>query len=286
MSFTAPSKQTDRQIGQAKVSGLFIYPIKSCRGSRVEQGQLTLKGLAHDREFMLVETASGKFLTQRELPRMALITPRLVDGYLLVDAPGMEPLEIPIPVKGPQREVIVWRDTCPAVDQGELAGKWFSEYLGLDCRLTRLAEDFQRKVSPDYARRATDQVSFADAFPCLLLSEESLVDLNRRLEIPLPMNRFRPNIVIAGSGIPFFEDSLEQVKFGEITFDVVKPCARCAITTTDQATAQVSKEPLRTLASFRRGPSGAVLFGQNIIPHTVGSLSVGDTVEVISYKAS
>ena len=275
------------QINQATVTGLFYYPIKSCRGIAMEQAEVGPTGIAHDREFMLVEQESGLFLTQREQPRMALISPTIEGGgdILRLRAPGMADLTTEIVREGSRRQVKVWRDECQVISQGTLVAEWLSEFLGLPCQLNRMAEDFQRMVNRDYARRESDHVSFADGFPLLLISEESLADLNNRLEIPLPMNRFRPNVVISGHGLPFAEDQLDQVRFGQLEFDVVKPCIRCPITTTNQETTERGKEPLKTLATFRRDPkSGGVMFGQNIIPATFGTLHLGDSVEVLSLR--
>ncbi|CAA9573561.1 MAG: Flavodoxin reductases (ferredoxin-NADPH reductases) family 1 [uncultured Thermomicrobiales bacterium] len=269
-------------IGAAAVTALYHYPIKSCAGAALDVAALDARGIVHDREFMLVDAANGRFLTQRELPRMALITPRLDDGadtVLTVSAPGVSPLSVPVRASGPTREVIVWRDGCRVVDQGDEIARWFAAFLGVACRLVRLADDFERKVDPAYATSARDQVGFADGFPLLLISEESLADLNARLAEPLPMNRFRPNVVVAGAGGPFAEDGWSRVRIGGTILHVVKACARCAITTTDQRTAAVGKEPLTTLATYRRGERG-VLFGQNLIHEGPGTIRLGDRVEI------
>jgi uncharacterized protein YcbX len=189
------------------VTGLYHYPIKSCAGTALTSATLDARGILHDRELMLVDATTSKFLTQRELPQMALITPRLADGELTVTAPGLAELTVPIVTQGATRPVGIWLDTCEAVDQGDTIAGWLSTFLGHDCRLVRMADDFTRIVDQTYATSATDQVGFVDGFPCLLIAEESLTDLNARLAEPLLMNRFRPNIVIAG-GTPFGEDHL------------------------------------------------------------------------------
>lgn len=268
---------------EALVSALYCYPIKSCAGTALDEAAIDARGIRHDRELLVIDAATGRFLTQRELPRMALIAPRIADGALRATAPGMPALAAPIRREGATREVAVWRDRCPAVDQGADAARWFSDFLRHECRLVRMAEGFVRRVDPAYATADRDQVGFADGYPFLLLSEESLADLNRRLPEPLPTDRFRPNIVIAGGGAPYVEDRLARVRIGAVAFQVVKACARCAITTTDQATAQRGKEPLATLATYRRVERG-VLFGQNLIHEGPGTIRRGDRVAVLDRR--
>lgn len=283
-------QETRAAIGQqtelVTVAALYRYPIKSCAGTPLTEGDITLRGFAHDRELMLIDNATGTFLTQREFPRMALVRPHLADGELRVEAPGMEPLTVPIVAEGQDRPVLIWRDTCPAIDQGDDLAGWFGEFLGTDCRVVRLPAGYRRQVDQTFATNPDDQVGFADGFPFLLISEESLADLNSRLDVPLLMNRFRPNIVVRGGG-PFWEDRVGTFRIGEITFRCVKPCARCPITTTEQETAIVGKEPLRTLATFRRGGihvpgpvRGAAYFGQNVTHDATGVIRVGECIEL------
>ncbi len=261
------------------VSALYHYPVKSCAGLAATQLETTRRGFIHDREFMLVDS-DGLFLSQREQPRLALIQPTISYDSLTLTAPAMPPLELLIQRAGARREAVVWRDACAVVDQGDVAAQWLSDYLQIECRLVRMADEFTRRVDPAYAQRADDQVSFADGYPFLLISEASLADLNSRLPDPLPMNRFRPNIVIAGCE-PFAEDGWQQIRIGEMVFDVAKPCARCVITTVDQTTAETSKEPLKTLATYRAVNGGGVMFGQNLLHQKNGLLQVGETVSVI-----
>src|SRR5579884_880682 len=219
------------------LSALNVYPIKSCAGISLDRAELGPRGIMHDRSFMLVDR-KGKFITQRDQPYMALIRPVInPDGTLTVQAPGMPDLTIPGDPDGPRYEVTVWKYTGIAVDQGDDLAAWFSMLLEYPCRLVMFPNDVIRKVSPKYARREQDQVGFADGYPCLLISEASLTDLNTRLVQPLPMNRFRPNIVVRGT-VPYAEDMWRTIRIGEVTFDIVKPCARCVITTTDQNTAE------------------------------------------------
>jgi len=272
------------RLEQAEITALFYYPIKSCAGIAVSEAEVIETGFLHDRELMLIEAHSGSFLTQRELPALALVHPYIENDLLRLNAPGMPELEIPLIKESQSIPSIVWRDNCESIDQGNEVADWFKHYLKVDCRLVRLAPDFPRRIDPNYATSQNDQVSFADAFPFLLLSEESLADLNQRLAVTLPMSRFRPNIVMAGSGIAYAEDYVKYIGFGEVTFAVVKPCARCKITTTDQLTSEVGKEPLRTLATYRKIPNGGVIFGQNLIQQGRGRLKVGDKAKVQELK--
>lgn len=264
------------------VTGIYHYPIKSCAGTALSSATLDARGIRHDRELLIVDAATGRFLTQRELPRMALIAPRLDNGALTVTAPGMAELTVQAVTQGPMKSVGIWRDSCEAVDQGDTIAGWLSTFLGHDCRLVRMADDFTRIVDQTYATSPTDQVGFADGFPCLLIAEESLGDLNARLTEPLRMNRFRPNIVIAG-GAPFGEDRVAVLRIGEIVFHATKSCARCPITTVEQETGKTGKEPLRTFATFRRAKRG-VMFGQNLIHAATGTINVGDRVEALEAK--
>lgn len=268
-------------LEQASVTGLYYYPIKSCGGWRVEQAEVVAQGLKHDRELMVVEAATGEVITQREIARMALVVPRIDDNTLRVEAPQMAALEIPLIKEGPHVKADIWKDKVETIDQGDEVAGWFSEYLKTECRLVRMAPGFMRKISPNHAITEQDHTNFADGYPILIISEESLADLNSRMDEALPMNRFRPNIVIAGSGIPFGEDKMKKIALGEVILHIVKPCARCAITTTDQETTLRGKEPLKTLATYRRDAQGGVLFGQNVIQENQGVLRVGDKVKVL-----
>ena len=258
------------------LSGLNVYPIKSCGGIPVEEWEVDERGLRHDRRWMLVDE-TGCFISQRELPRMALVKVRIESDGLIVDAPGMASLSVPfVPPDGRAVLARVWGDLVEgqAVDDDS----WFSEFLGVSCRLVYLPDEAVRKVDPAYAEPG-DRVGLADGFPFLLISEASLAYLNARLEQPLPMNRFRPNLVVGGCE-PFAEDGWRGVRIGQLTFRVVKPCARCTITTVDQESATKGKEPLRTLARFRRA-GNKVLFGQNLIHNETGTLRIGDPVQIL-----
>jgi uncharacterized protein YcbX len=265
------------------VTSLHVYPIKSCAGISLDRADIGPRGIRHDREWLVVKLDSGEFLTQREQPRLALIRPALVENGLTLFAPGLPSLEVPIVGNGAGRRVRVWEDWCDAIDQGDHAARWLSEHLSTECRLVRMDDGFVRKVDPDYAVDDWDQVGFADSYPLLLISEESLSDLNARLTNPLPMNRFRPNVVIGGAREPFSEDRLRVLRIGDVVFYAVKPCSRCVTTTTDQLTAERGHEPLTTLATFRKVGS-KVLFGQNLIHANPGEIRVGDEVTVVEWR--
>jgi uncharacterized protein YcbX len=260
------------------LSEIVIYPLKSAGGISLSRARVDRFGLEFDRRWLVVDEA-GVFLTQRQLPRMSLITPELLSDSLLLKAPGMVRLELPLQGQGgPGKTVQVWDDRCRAIPLGKEADDWVSAVLETPCHLMRFSEAEPRTVDPTYAHPA-DRVGFADGFPFLLISEASLTDLNTRLDEPLPMNRFRPNLVVRGVA-PYAEDSWKDIRLGDIGFRVVKPCARCSITTVEQTTGVLGKEPLRTLATYRR-TDGKVMFGQNLIHDAEGVLSVGDTLTFI-----
>ncbi|HEV2529502.1 MAG TPA: MOSC N-terminal beta barrel domain-containing protein [Thermomicrobiales bacterium] len=265
-----------------RVTGLFRYPIKSCRGQALDAATFDARGIEHDREFVIVDDG-GQFLTQRQVPRMALIAPELTEDGLNVTAPDMPPIRFSRQREGNHIPVAIWKDHAPGVDQGDQIADWLSDFLRQPVRLARMADDHVRQVDQDYAR-PTDQTGFSDGYPALLISEESLVELNRQLEAAgeaaLPMNRFRPNIVVAGASEPNAEDGWGEVRIGDMTLNGVKLCARCAITTTDQETAETGKEPLRTFARYRKFRRG-VMFGQNMTFDAPGTIRVGDAVEVV-----
>ena len=271
-----PGPEANRHGIGLSLSGLYVYPIKSCGGISLETAEVDERGIRHDRRWMLVDE-HGVFLSQREVPRLALIRIQIGVNGLLVDAPGMETLSVPFEPKGEPVLARVWDDLVETAHVGRETGRWFSRFLGVPCRLVYLPDRSVRPVDPEYGR-AGDRVGLADGFPFLMISEASLADLNGRMDEPLPMERFRPNLVVRGCG-PFAEDGWRRVRAGGLGFRIVKPCARCVITTVDQASAAVGKEPLRTLARYRKVGS-KVLFGQNLVHDGTGVLSVGDAVEV------
>ncbi|MEP7294370.1 MAG: MOSC N-terminal beta barrel domain-containing protein, partial [Chloroflexota bacterium] len=260
------------------------YPIKSCAGTTVDSAQIDERGFVNDRRWLIVNP-KWHFLTQREIARMALVQPQVDELSLRLTAPDMNALELPTDQGGQRVEITIWKDSgLGAVDQGDEAAEWLSSFLRREVRLVRFAADTFRQVNQRFAPRESDQVGFADAYPFLFISEASLADLNTQLEAPLPMNRFRPNIVVSGTDEPYAEDRWKVIRIGDVIFDVVKPCARCAITTTDQATAERGKEPLRTLETYRPGKTGGPLFGQNAVQRSMGVVKTGTPVEVVEYR--
>jgi len=291
------------------VSEINIYPIKSLRGISLQSAVVEKRGLAFDRRWMLTD-ASGRFMTQREFPKMATIDVGLDDGAMTVSADDFGCLNVPlIPATGDIRQVTIWQSVCAAEAYDRGIGGWFSDVLGTTCDLVYMPDDTQRSVNSRFDG-GSDIVSFADGYPLLVICEASLRDLNSRIAgsytdegdvsafRPLPMNRFRPNIVVSGSE-PYAEDDWTGIRVGDAAFRTTKPCERCVIPTVDQSRGEFDgKEPLRTLATYRMAkdvmperiePLGvtpnAVLFGQNLIPTTSGlSIKLGDTVDVVESR--
>jgi uncharacterized protein len=259
------------------VSSLFIYPIKSAQGISLLEMELDERGPRHDRRYMVVDDR-GVFLTQRENPRMALLEPYMKGDTVVVTAPKMPSLELPM--TGERRSAVrVWGFECEADDLGDKVARWLTDVLEQSCRAVKFPDGLRREVSKRHS--ALDaEVAFADGYPLLLISLESLADLNRRLDDPVPMRRFRPNVVVRDCQ-PFEEDEWKTLAAPGLRFDLVKPCTRCKITTLNPDTLEYGKEPLATLAKFRRRADG-VIFGQNGIHHGKGRLLVGDPIEVVS----
>jgi len=263
------------------VDSLHVHPIKSCRGHAVDEAALDRFGLTGDRRFLIVDER-GQFLTQRTLPKLALIEPLVQTDTLALNAPGRPSLRIAAtpPPESPSLQVVVWRDTVAAVDLGPEVAAWLGDYLESPARLVAMPPEFSRPIRKPAAYPG-DEAAFADAFPLLVLSEASLADLNDRLDEPLPMDRFRPNLVVRECPA-FAEDSWRRIRIGDVVLRAAGPCARCVVTTTEQRTLERGKEPLRTLAQYRRSADGEVNFGQNYIHETkAGVLRVGMRVEVL-----
>jgi uncharacterized protein YcbX len=259
------------------LSGLFRYPVKSLCGESLSVMDIAARGPLYDRHWMLVNE-QGRFLTQRELPRMALVRPRVMDQGLVLQAPGMPDLLV-MPESEQDLQVQVWRDQCLARLMNPEADVWLSDFLGVSARLVYLPQDRVRQVDQDYAR-SDDQVGFADGFPFLLLSRASLDDLNQRMAQPLPMERFRPNLVVEGCEA-YAEDEWKRIRIGELEFRVAKPCSRCVIPTVNPETGKrQGNEPLKTLMSYRKEGNN-VYFGQNLIHDGPGNLQPGMLVEVL-----
>ncbi len=251
----------------AVLTSLHVYPVKSCGGIALTEALLTPHGIEHDREWMVVDEA-GQFVTQRTYPRMALIGTELTADMLRLTAPGMKPFKIPLKQRAlTDHRAEVWSHATVAFDEGDSTAEWFGGFLNAKVRLVRWNPARRRLSNFEWTGGIEAENYFADGYPYLVISEESLDDLNRRIGSgsSLPMNRFRPNLVIRGLA-PYAEDTARTMRQGEVDFRIVKPCTRCRITTTDQVTTEVGVEPLRTLATYRRDPRfNAPLFGQNVI---------------------
>ncbi|MET0186944.1 MAG: MOSC N-terminal beta barrel domain-containing protein [Achromobacter sp.] len=261
------------------LSALTLYPIKSCAGLSLQEAILTTAGLGIstgqfiDREWMVVDQ-NGGYMTQRDFPRMALITPSLQANTLSVDFPGMPPLELalarPDPAQAPTRRVHIWDDSLRAYDCDDATAAWFSQALGVPCRLVRFHADATRDVSPKWTNGVAATTLFSDGYPILVIGQASLDDLNDKLRgagrAPLPMNRFRPNVVIDGIEA-FEEDYVETFQLGDAVLKPVKPCPRCPMPSVDQATGEFGPDPLDILQSYRAKPEldGALCFGMNAI---------------------
>ena len=271
------------------LSSLYVYPIKSAAGIAVTEAQMTLRGLQYDRRWMVVDN-QGKFITQRRFPRMALIGVAIAE-QLQITAPGMPklsvPLSVPLSVESSERvSVAVWGDGCEAIALSPPTKQWFTQFIGIDCQLVYMPDSSHRPA--DHGKFGSDSlVSFADAYPYLLISEASLAGLNCKLsqkqKSPVPMSRFRPNLVIRGDVEPHAEDSWQHVQIGDAVFDLPKLCSRCSIPNVNAQTGQRTSEPSQTLATYRAWDRG-IWFGQNCIqqsPSDITTLRIGDLVKVL-----
>lgn len=261
-----------------KLSSLHIYPVKSFRGIELKTSQIHPKGPFMDRRFMAVD-ANGRFLSQRQHPEMSQVHTELHEDKVILKAKNHPPFTIKATLDGERRPVTIWNDTVTGIDQGDEAASWLKAALNMEARLVFMPDETFRKVDPRYAVNEKNEVSFADAYPVLVISEASLQDLNSKLEKPILMNRFRPNLVVSGC-TPFEEDSWKKIRIGNVIFHGVKPCSRCVLTTVDQETGERGPEPLETLVTYRK-KENKILFGQNLIPEDYGTVSVGDAVEVL-----
>jgi uncharacterized protein YcbX len=273
-SFSASARAISSYLKSGmRLAEIHVYPLKGARGIALPHADVCASGLRHDRRFMLVDE-EGQFLTQREHARLALITTAIHEDSLQLGI-GDTLTEIELAPKGRRTRVRVWDDETDAVEVPGPSASLLSSYLGVSCRLVFMPDDVVRPVDPRYARSG-DKVGFADGFPVLLASLSSLSDLNSRLPIPVPMNRFRANFVVEG-GDAFEEDAHTHVRIGALAFRMPKRCSRCQVVTVDQGNATVGKEPLKTLASYR-SDANKVYFAQNLIPDAEGKVRVGDAV--------
>ncbi|MEX2591603.1 MAG: MOSC N-terminal beta barrel domain-containing protein [Anditalea sp.] len=263
-----------------QLQDIHIYPIKSLGGVRVSEAQVEIRGFQFDRRWMLVDE-NGRFLSQRTLHELALLQVIIESQGLKIMHKQQPELLHWIPFE-PQTNnfipVTVWDDTVIGQLVSPESNDWFSRALGIPCRLVRMPLSTKRHIEEKHAVNQ-ETVSFADAMPFLIIGQKSLDDLNGKLIVPVPMNRFRPNLVFSG-GEAFEEDKWEKVKIGECLFKITKPCGRCVVTTVDQETAITGKDPLKTLAQYRT-VGKKVLFGQNMIALTTGTVKVGDVVQEV-----
>lgn len=262
------------------LAGLYVYPLKSAAPLRRDSGEVERRGLAHDRRWMVVD-AQGSFLTARKYPRLTLIRAQPDGDWLTLEAPCMPRLQLKPQHNDRRDDIIVWDSRVRALFAEANAQAWISEFLGLPAQFVFMDSTCMRPVDPKYSTPG-DEVSFADGFPLLLISQAALDHLNTKLHEPIPMLRFRPNLVVAGTQ-PHAEDDWKRIRIGGIEFDLVKPCMRCTIPTIniERGKFDPDGEPLRTLKTYRRTAKG-VSFGQNLIPRGVGTLRIGDVVEVLA----
>jgi uncharacterized protein YcbX len=268
-----------------QISRLFVYPIKSLGGISVPSALLTDRGFQYDRRWMLVDE-QNQFMTQRKYPQMALLQTDITaegisifhknDIHERIVVPFWSPSDVKLTVQ-------VWNDYCEGVFVNKEIDLWLSKRLDVTCRLVYMPDDSLRKVNPKYAVHDSNLTSFSDGYPILLISQSSLDDLNSRLEKPLPMNRFRPNMVIMGAN-PYEEDEMADFMIRGVHFYGVKLCERCMIPTINQDSLEKGKEPLKTFASYR-SKGNNIMFGQNVVYSTTGiSLKTGDRIEIVQRK--
>ena len=265
-----------------RLAQIHVYPLKGARGISLDRAEARAGGLRDDRRFLLLD-ADGKFLTQRSHPALALVTTSIDQSRssLTLGVPGGSTVTIslsPASAAAAHRVVRIWDDDVEAIDVHGPVVELLSDHLVERCSLVFMPDDVVRPVEAPYGAPG-DRVGFADAYPYLLATSASLAELNARLADPVPMNRFRPNLVVEG-GAAYDEERHTRVRIGALTFRMPKRCARCQVTTVDQATGAVGKEPLRTLASYRT-VSNKVYFAQNLVPDAEGALAVGDEVEYL-----
>jgi uncharacterized protein YcbX len=261
------------------ISQLFIYPIKSLGGFEVSAAALTDRGFMYDRRWMLIDN-ENRFLTQREIPGMALLQCNIEKQTMVITHKiSGETFSFDLNEQtGHKIAAAIWDDTCELVTVNDDANQWFTSILGINCRLVFMPDESKRKVEAPYAKQG-ELTSLSDGYPLLIIGQASLDDLNAKLETPVGIDRFRPNIVFTG-GYPFQEDEMKHFQINKIDLFSVKPCARCPIPTTDQQTGVRSKEPLKTLATYRT-KDNKVLFGMNVLFTGDGKIKVGDAITVV-----
>ncbi|MBS3964450.1 MAG: MOSC domain-containing protein [Methylomonas sp.] len=260
------------------LSAIHVYPIKSVSGIAVDRWPVTAKGLLYDRKWMLVD-GERRFLSQRRLAKMALIRTRMTGDGVILSAPGMTDILMPLTeTDGETLSVEIWHDTCVAKTVSAELDRWFQDFLGIACRLVYHPDGEMRRVDPRYAA-PSDQTAFSDGFPFLIVSEQAMTALNQVMELNMTLARFRPNLVI-GDCAAFAEDYWRRIAIDGIGFRLPKPCSRCGIPAIDPATGNIGKEPLLTL-SKRRQWQNKTYFGQNALHDRTGELCVGSAVTLL-----
>lgn len=278
-----------------KVSEINIYPVKSLGRISLNESVVEKRGFQNDRRFMLTDK-NGEFFTQREFPKMATLAIKLIENGLEIFDLENKKLEVPFKFeKSNLQKVRVWQSVCAAFVLPSAINEWLSDVLETSCQLVYMPDDSEREINKLF-RQNNEIVSFADGYPFMLIGENSLVDLNEKLETKIPMNRFRPNIVVSGAEA-FAEDRWKKIQIGETVFRATKPCARCVVTTIEQSRGEVGgKEPLKTLATYRTAKDlfpneleslgldkNYVLFGQNLVAENFsGKIAIGDEVEILA----
>jgi len=263
------------------ISKLSIYPVKSTKGIDLNSMPLTKTGPEYDRRWMVIDD-NGKFITQRKHAMMCLIETQLSENSLILRAPNMSELVLPLNTSYSQYALLhseVWGTEVSGYDCGNEAAQWLSDFLGRTCRLITMPDSIERRVDPNFAKHG-ELVAYADGFPLLVVSQASLDDFNNKLDAPIAMERFRPNIVISGCE-PYAEDSWQTLNVAGIELSLVKPCSRCIIPSIDPQTAEKQMQVNEALMQYRRRDR-KTFFGQNAIHHGLGRLRVGDHVTIIS----
>ena len=257
-----------------ELTGLHIYPVKSLAGLSLSSSAVTPRGLKHDRRYILIDNKGG-FLTQRHFPHMAHLHPEATENGWLIRHKLNPAWQIEIPYvweSGPEIQAPIWKDAPLALEADAETNEWFTDMLHVPCRLAFMPDHSHRQIDPDFSRPG-EYVSFADGYPLLMVGESSLADLNSRMDTPVGMDRFRPNLVFTGDEA-YAEDGYGAFSIGELKFRGVKTCARCVLTTVDPETAKKGTEPLKTLTQYRN-VKGRIIFGMNVIPEDEGTLEVG-----------
>jgi len=263
------------------IQSLYIYPVKSTRGQRLSEATVRSRGFAHDRRWMVID-ANGGAITGRDVAQLSLVSAQTTDRGLALSRSGVDPLDVETPGANSKRAfATVWGDRVDATDAGDAASLWLTRALSIPCRLVYMDNAASRSVVD-----SSHEVSFADAWPILVTTTASSEDLNSRVEQPLDIRRFRPNIIIDGAHA-FEEDSWRLIRIGDVELEISGPCERCSFTTLDpdSADGHPRQEPLRTLATYRRSPDGEVCFGQNAAARSFGVIREGDPVEIIETGA-